>query len=147
MQTTWPPCVCTRKHFVSVCAVDAPHYGCIYACVCLCVRSVYVSPCPFSRRRPFTMLLIKSHGKHGGEGGECVCCLCKRMCVLLVFLPSRLLSRGLNWGPGRPINGEPAWPFGMANMWWPNIMFSSPSSPVPPPLPRPPQPPTQGTSS
>lgn len=80
------------------------------------------------------MLLMKSHGKNGGEGEErvCVCAVCAYVCVCvpLVFLPSRLLSSGLNWGPERPINNEPARLFSTANLQGPNIMFLSQASPT-----------------
>lgn len=65
------------------------------------------------------------------------------MCVPLVFLPSHLLSRGLNWGPERPINGEPARLFATAHLQWPNIMFLSLTSPTYL-FPQPPQSPHPG---
>ena len=78
-------------------------------CMCVCVFCTYVIPRLFSPRIPFTTLLMKSHRKHRGGGGECVSVfvLFVHVCVPLVFLPSLLLSYGLNWGPKCPINGEP----------------------------------------
>lgn len=66
---------------------------------------------------------------------KCKCvCEFEDVCFALVFLPCLLLSHGLNWGPERPINGEPVGPFGMENMRRPHIMFSSqPVLPAHPP--------------
>lgn len=87
-----PNCVYTQT-FASVCGVVAFATD-TFMPSCLCM---YVSPCPFSRRRPFNSLLMKSHGKHGGEGGECVCVYVLVCAFPLFFSPVTFWAVALIW--------------------------------------------------
>ena len=130
--------VCTQSSdHQAIVTVTLPHYGHVYACLftwTLCMR-VYES-----------MSFLPQEALHqqspedsveGKEESVCQFMILPHVCVPLVFLPSCLLSRGLNWGPERPINSKPARLFGMVNMWWQNIMFLSQPSPSLPPLTSP----------
>lgn len=106
--------------------------------VCLCVLHVHESLSLLPQDALLHALNEVPWKAWTGRRRACVCVcvfvlysrMCVCVCVPLVFLPSCLLSSGLNWGPERPINSEPARLFGAANLQWPNIMFLSQASPT-----------------
>lgn len=106
--------------FVNVCSVK-------FVCVCVFVsESVSLLP-----QEALQHTLNEVPWKGWREGGEHVFVLFARVCSPC-FSPPSPFELWPKYGPKRPINREPAWPFGTANMRWPNVMFSPFPTQVPP---------------